>query len=427
MAPRDHISEDYRNRIDAILDQRSYLPFSDPLSREEQDSLWEEITTDLDIRDVWNGISTELDSPMPLNSGYNTVLRSVSALLIIGMCLVPVKKEDLNPDKEQLVSISDPPQTENVTGDSLRNTPSRTDSPEKGTGVSEPVIVTIPDHTGVTPFSRAVRTRTGPVQGTPERPEDKNLYEYPVNPAASSTGWMNSVSPVIKPDIPFDKPDFEGSVLTSPLPAPLTGRGRISIGLAAQYKNTWLLNYKTVNGFKSESLHTTYIVFSPDVGISVNYLFYRNWVLQGDAFFYSSISQEYQEFIRGHYKRTNITLKYSTIFLSAKYRFTGKEGVTGRSSVNILAGSYLSVLNHAHQRMDGDLENISAKYSKFDYGVRLGGEIELYLTERLSMASGLFLSVGIPNIYLGEGEIPAGFRRTRNGYAGIQIALFYLL
>ena len=104
----------------------------------------------------------------------------------------------------------------------------------------------------------------------------------------------------------------------------------------------------------------------------------------------------------GHYSRKKITLRYSTIALSVKYKFTGRGDFMERSSINVLAGGYLSVLNYANQKINTDLENIRSQYEKFDFGIRLGGEFELQIFDQLSLAPGLFLSLGIPNIYKGD-------------------------
>ena len=106
---------------------------------------------------------------------------------------------------------------------------------------------------------------------------------------------------------------------------PLTDNGRISIGLTASVKNTWLLNNETMEGLKSESFTSTEISFYPDIGLSMNYLLRKKWSLQADGFLYSFTGQQYHGYIHGLYAPKKITLKYSLIALSVKYKFIGKE------------------------------------------------------------------------------------------------------
>ena len=206
---------------------------------------------------------------------------------------------------------------------------------------------------------------------------------------------------------------------------PLPERGKISGGLITMFKNTWLLNHETFEGFKSESLNTTEIVFSPDIGLSLNYSLNRNWMLQADGLFFSNTGQDYLGYYYGHYSSKEVVLRYSTFALSVKYKLTGRESLMSHSSINLLAGGYLSVLNYASQEINNDVENISNQYGKIDAGVRLGGEFEFQIFDQLSIAPGLVVSFGIPNIYKGDGNIPGYLRSTHNGSIGFQLAFYY--
>jgi hypothetical protein len=161
------------------------------------------------------------------------------------------------------------------------------------------------------------------------------------------------------------------------------------------------------------------------MGISLNYLLNRRWQIQADGFFFSRAGQDYYGYYYGHYSRKEITLNYSTIALSGKYKSTGNSHSIQRFSMNLLAGGYLSLLNQANQRINTDLQNIRSEYQKFDLGVRLGSEIEFYLSDNFSLAPGLFLSLGIPNIYKGDSYIPGKLRSTHNGSAEFHLAFYY--
>jgi len=91
----------------------------------------------------------------------------------------------------------------------------------------------------------------------------------------------------------------------------------------------------------------------------------------------------------------------------------------------VQAGIYLSVLQQADLRKNTNLEKIGSQYQGFDLGLKLGGEIELPVTNYLSVAPGLFFSLGIPNIYKGYGDIPGYMRRTRNGNESLHITFYY--
>jgi len=206
----------------------------------------------------------------------------------------------------------------------------------------------------------------------------------------------------------------------------ISARGsRMSFGLIAIFKNTWLLNNETFEGLKSESLNSSEIVFFPDMGLSLNYSINSRWQIQADGFFFSRAGQLYYGYYYGHYARKEITLGYSTMALSVKYRFYDNLHLVPRYSVNLLAGGYISSLNQANQIINTDLQDIKSEYRKSDFGIRLGGEIELHLLDNFSLAPGLFLSLGIPNIYKGDGYIPGNLRITHNGSAEFHLTFYY--
>ena len=118
---KDNISEQYRRQVDELIDSDTGHYLSFPLSQKEQDIKWEEISTEMDIGEVWEDISSDLDRLMPLNSHSGVIVRSIAALLIIAIGIIPIKKEILNPDREQPDIIVNHQQSENNTDQVLEN------------------------------------------------------------------------------------------------------------------------------------------------------------------------------------------------------------------------------------------------------------------------------------------------------------------
>ena len=443
---KDNISEQYRRQVDELIDSDTGHYLSFPLSQKEQDIKWEEISTEMDIGEVWEDISSDLDRLMPLNSHSGVIVRSIAALLIIAIGIIPIKKEILNPDREQPDIILNHQQSENNTDQVLENKLTDSYTGEHVDGESPSYLISTPgkreNSTSKTP---TIKNKTDPVKVTPVDINEEAFYKNSDKSEVVDTYQPSSLQEIhfdgpgnstalitdqkgpkeIPPDIQVDTLKINTSTINTGLSIQPNHSGRISVGLIALFKNTWLLNHETFDGFNSESLNTTVFVFTPDVGLGFNYLLNNNWALQGDGFFYSNTGQEYLQYIYGHYSRKSIALKYSTIILSAKYKFTGEEGSAKRFTINIIAGSYLSVLHHADQNIETDYKNIGSQYSKFDYGVKLGSEIELRVFKHFTVAPGLFMSFGIPNIYKGDGYIPGYFRKTHNGVAAIQFAFYY--
>jgi hypothetical protein len=416
------------------------------LNQEELDEIWEKISNEMDIDEVWNGISSDLDIVMPVNSGSGRFVKYVAAVLIIIIGLITVRIAFLDSGINRKDILTENKQNQQSTKLTMKSKPGDSHTGEQMKGNIPPALKrSLDKNSDINKTTLPERDRTDLIREAtiPVRNEfvsevfaasemvDSDLV---VSQNKISVEKSNNL-PVLIPVDPkkidfFSKMDSDGLKINENSPTagfslPITNKGRISVGLKILFKNSWLLNHETLDGLKSESLNSTEIVFFPDAGLSLNYLLSRSWLLQAEGFLYSNTGQEYFEYIYGHYSRKKITLRYSTISLSVKYKFTGRERFLHRSSINLVVGGYMSVLQYADQRVNTDLENIGSQYEKFDFGIRLGSEIELPLSDHLSLAPGLFLSFGLPNIYKGNSNIPGYSKRTHNGSEGFQLAFYY--
>ena len=437
MNKRDKISDNYRKRVDGLLQNQSDLDLFNPLNQAELDEIWEEISTEMDIDEIWKNISSELDIARPVDSGFDLIIRILAAVLIILLGLIPVKKTMLDPGISQTDISSETRHNEQSAASGIKNKGEDSSTGEQKKG-------------DISPALRSSLDKSGDAHKLIPAAGNRNwlTLEIPmplINEAISEVLTVSETSDsslVVSPDkIPTRKSGISPALFlddlkkinalsktdfsTSGSSLPLTDNKRISLGLIISFRNTWLLNYETLNGFKSESLNTTEIVFFPEVGLSMNYSLNNSWLLQADGFFSSNSGQEYLDYIYGIYSKKKITLNYSTIAPSVKYKFMISSNYNPRSSINVCAGGYFSVLHYAYQEINSDRKSIGSQYRKFDFGVRLGGEYELQISDQLSLVPGLFLSIGIPNIYKGSDYVPGYFRRTHNGRVGFHIAAYY--
>ena len=446
MKGSDKILDYYRKKVDELIDNQSSDDLHEQMNHEEQDELWEEISTELDIGEVWNGISRDLEIVMPVNTSSGIIVKSIAVVLIILISLIPEEKAIMDSDVNQAVILIENSLNEQ-SEEHITIKPGDFDSGgQLHEDNSSPVLSSSFDiseddnetsleditSTGFTegaviPLSNEDVTKVSAFSDM----SDSNLVVFPKNIPIEKSSFQVTLIPVdmgifkelYKTD--FDRLKINDNSSISEFLLSKTDSRRFSVGLITLFKNTWLLNHETFNGLKSESLNSTMLVFSQDIGLSLNYSLNKNWFLQADGYLYSDTGQEYLEYIYGNYIRKKITLRYSTIALSLKNKFIGSGRFMDRYSVNLLAGPYLSFLHFANQKINTDIENVGSQYRKFDLGVRLGGEIELNLSDHVSVAPGLFVSLGIPNIYEGDGIIPGYLRRTHNGSAGFHFIIYY--
>lgn len=453
---KDKIADEYSKRIEDHLDNQSDPDFFKSLDHEELDQIWEEISYEMDISEVWNKVSSDLDVVMPADSGSGIIFKSVVVILIFLIGMIPVKKVQLDsldsagilPEIKIENKLNEQSESEIIKGNDRDNKKS-----EQYKENVSPVLISS--------FNKSYE-RADPIFTKRNITDFK--YAKPISAGTEGISNLLVVQKIADPGlivsankVPDETtvipsvfiPDHLGKVFVSYPTVPdslkknknssaeglsglLFDERRFSVGMITLFKNTWLLNQETFDGLKSESDNTTNIVFYPDAGVSLGYSLSKTWSIQVDGLFSSKTGQEYHEYLYGHYSFKKITLRYSTIVFSAKYKFTDRKLINIRSSINILAGAYLSVLNHADkktvytdQKLISDVENILSQYEKYDLGVKLGSELELHLSDNFSLAPGFSLSLGIPNIYKGTNIIPGYLKLTRNGSAEFHLA-FYL-
>lgn len=443
---RDKISDIYRKQIDSLLDDLSGPGITGNLDKEELDNIWEEISSDLDIEEVWTSISSDLDLMMPQGRSSGLILKSFLAGLIILIGFIPVRKKASDPAVIEPVIFIENQITEQKSGYYLG-----IESYDSGITITEPPVVLKQSEllfekdkennsSFIEKSRQNVSEKGSMISVSPEKAstvlniyliDDSDLIISHERISVEETGIPRARIPENSDISLFLNGQNTWRLKKNVLSAntgsslPLPSGGKITAGFITLYKNTWLLNQETFDGLKSETLNTTEYVFFPDAGLSLNYSLGKYWSLQADGFFYSSTGQQYHDYIYGQYLRKKITLRYSTVSFSVKYNFPVAGFFPPRSTVNILAGGYLSFLHHAGQTIGREKENIISQYNRYDFGIRCGGEIEIYINNKLSVAPGIFTTFGMPNIYKGDGTIPGNLRRTNNGSGGFHLTIYY--
>lgn len=444
MKEKDKIEAKYHEHVGRFIMGRHEAGSRVDLLPEDLDEIWEEVRSELDIGDVWLQISSGLDKIVPPLHGPGLFQKCCAAVILILSVLIYVEKTVPEPDttfQEMPAELTGLEQPENsITGSYCDET-----------------IVEYDLQPFVQPSASAYNTgRTGNEGRSAQRKKLSDVSHFNMNPArelqltsvapvmeegqlASLSGaypqdrdWNQSLYSSLNPEIPIKVYKADNGNLKTGLSAasgnPTQSQretGRFYGGVITTYKNTWLLTRETFDGLRSESLNTTEFVVFPDAGLSLGYVFTDKWSAQAEAFLYSSTGQEYHDYIFGRYARKKIVLRYSTLALRAKYRVTGKGYIPNRSSFSFTAGSYLSFLHDADQVINKEVSKIKSDYSRFDVGLVLGGEFELHLNEYISVAPGLNLTLGLTNIYKGNGSTPGNPVRIHNGSAGFQISFYY--
>ncbi|MDT8402535.1 MAG: hypothetical protein RQ743_12640 [Bacteroidales bacterium] len=197
------------------------------------------------------------------------------------------------------------------------------------------------------------------------------------------------------------------------------------VGTTGQLANTWLVNQKTISGFKSASLVSTNATFGSNFGFYAGTNLLNRLDLQADLNLLAQNNQDYNEYLNGHYVSSKLKLDYSQLALSLRYYIMSDRFMHGEHGVNF--GGYLAYLHNAYQKVDGETFYISDTYNKIDYGLVLAYEYIFPLYGQLGLGTGFRAYYGLNNIYSGDEYIPAYMNVTNNASVNITLSLKYLL
>ncbi|MGM0667481.1 MAG: hypothetical protein ACQETA_09180 [Bacteroidota bacterium] len=197
------------------------------------------------------------------------------------------------------------------------------------------------------------------------------------------------------------------------------------LGTTGQLANTWLVNEKTISGFKSASLVSTNATFGSNFGFFAGTNLVKNVDLQADFNILAQNNQDYNEYMDGNYVTNKLKLDYSQLALSLRYNLMSQRFMEGEHGVNF--GGYLAYLHNAYQKIDGDKLYLSDNYNNIDYGLMLGYEYVFPLAGQLGLGTGFRAYYGLSNIYSGDENIPSYMNVTNNASVNITLSFKYLL
>jgi hypothetical protein len=197
------------------------------------------------------------------------------------------------------------------------------------------------------------------------------------------------------------------------------------LGTTGQLANTWLVNEKTISGFKSASLVSTNATFGSNFGFFAGTNLLDRVDLQADFNILAQNNQDYNEYMDGNYVTNKLKLDYSQLALSLRYNLMSQRFMEGEHGINF--GGYMAYLHNAYQKIDGDKLYLSDNYSNIDYGLLLGYEYVFPLAGQLGLGTGFRAYYGLSNIYSGDENIPSYMNVTNNASVNITLSFKYLL
>lgn len=386
----------------------------------EESAVWERIEDELDFMETWDNISAQLDEVAPQKERvvfmrYVKIL-SVAAAIVLLM-LLPVKyllNEDVQSIMfpEQLVEIGE----DSRSGSKIEVLPQTdiTKINDRQTDVSPTVVLNKPTSAYATDDSTREIERTEELSAIPlVRISEPGSVEMVSSLSFDSNLYLAS-NHIVVPEF------FQAPIPINSEPEKSSGFyfRVLDVGLVYGYKNTWLLNYETYNGFNPTKLGNTLPTFHQDIGASSTFQFNHKYKVGVEFLWRSEVGQNYQQYINASFIDRSVNLTYSK--LQAFYHWNGKN-LRGEA----VFGGYLARLSMAEEIHEETRFIVDNNYTNMDYGLVAGYQYSIALGNAIVLKPGVRVNFNLINIFKGDDMMPSRFKRTNNLAASFNISLSY--
>jgi len=388
---------------------------------EEEDAVWSEIQDELDFIETWDNISSKLDEIKPRKGSkvptkYLKVLAATAAIILIMFLPVRYFIEKANPP----TIISDLGNEADEKKELKSEEPILSETVEEEVELVQGTEIEI--HLSDNSYLKSLDTLSGneltPITVSKESEDAVSSKEKPALHRIKNLPFDVSII-LTSRDVILAKPiETEFNIISEPIESLGLSVRVVEVGLVYGYKNTWLLNYETLNGLNPKKLGNTLPTFHQDIGVTSS-LELNNRHLFGLEFLWKSeAGQNYQQYINASFLEKNINLDYlklQAFYIWDNNRFPGEA----------IVGGYMARLTVAEELVNEIRLNVDDSYSNLDYGLLAGYQLSIALKSRIMFKPGIRVSYNLVNIFKGNDITPSYFKRTNNLSASFNISISY--
>lgn len=413
--------------------------------------IWNNISGQLDLNDVWKGV----DSKLTFIDNRKKIIRKISYLSLLLLLLAGAgtmffypgaKTDEIFSDgnsnlKAETSKRSETNMISQYNGTNTSGTSNSQDATSLNVGTNTNII-SADDVVNKYPENSYWNTHTKITsQSNPENNAKSPFTEHPHKPEYENTAAQNdSLCYILPLHIPIitkrDNDTLFQPVLTANSPMRFETQndentssfGGFYFGAAYSYKNTWLLNNKTFSGLAAKSLEQTNLSFGHAYGISTGYYFTSKLSAELNWYIDSQQGQSYYSYYEGQYVKQDIKLNFMVLNLSCKLssspRYLRKNFQT---SSDLIGGINFAFLKEGNDELNDESGVSLSDYSALDYGLRFGYGYNFLLNDHILISPALISDIGLRNIYKGNSFSPGSFNRTYQASIGFHFSVKYLL
>jgi len=389
---------------------------------EDDNSVWEEIQDELDFIETWDNISTQLDAVKPqkgkvIKMKYMKFVAAAAAFILL--MFLPVKyfnEQAIQPSfmsEQQNTGVN--PQEESIPDEV---SPSRKEKADMD--LAKIAEIEAPPVISNLQKPSAHLTVNDPTALTGSKDSEDTVFndEQIVFDKIQSHSFDSDSLIAINNPPPTNFQEKQNSVVSEPGKVAGVSVRVVDLGLLYGYKNTWLLNYETLNGLNPSKLGRTIPAFHQDIGASSTLEFNKQHLFGLEFFWKSETGQNYQQYINANFVDRKINLNY--IKFQAFY-IRDYNKIPGQ----VLLGGYIAKLTLAREMQGNTIISVNDNYRNLDYGLIAGYQLNIDFKNTIIVKPGIRVNYNLMNIFEGNEVIPAHLKKTRKLAASFNISLSY--
>ncbi len=195
---------------------------------------------------------------------------------------------------------------------------------------------------------------------------------------------------------------------------------KFTVAVNGEIANTWLINNKTIEGMDPDEFTATRATFTDNYGLGLETNLSERWDLIGQLSLTRQQSQNYQEYIQGQYVSNNINLEYFDVVLRTRY-YPFRKNMNHAFS----AGVYNGFLKSASRKTGQETHDVASEYTDTDFGIIAGYEYRAYLSDHITLGTGIFLRSGLKNVFAGNQMISSNLNQSYNTSVNFSLSVGY--
>jgi hypothetical protein len=187
-------------------------------------------------------------------------------------------------------------------------------------------------------------------------------------------------------------------------------------GVGYSFSNSTLLNHALFRGLDANSLVMMHNYTQHNFSFIGGYHINNKYTLTARIGIANSSGQKLSTYIEGNYTTSELTLNYHKLSVGIDKKLsTYLNPIREIAPLYLNSSIFISKITSVEMSQSNYTKNIlSSNYSAFDAGVSFALSAQVSVTNKLKLIPQIETSVGLVNVFKGDGYIPKHFNKTQS-------------